>query len=112
MGRRLPRASGTGSQNLHLTVSKTKEMSLISLPQIWDPSPLKAPHSLSLSCLLTVKSSINLNATQHIFGGLLLVKEVGIYWLPLRYQMPFLCGILTASSEVGFFAVIIILRLP
>lgn len=28
MGSRLPRASGTGSQNLHLTVSKTKEMSL------------------------------------------------------------------------------------
>lgn len=38
-----PWASGAGWQNLHLTVSKTKEMSLINLPQIQDPSPLKAP---------------------------------------------------------------------
>lgn len=110
--RRRPWASGTGWQNLHLTVTKTKEMSPINLPQIRDPSPLKAPHSLSLSFLLTVKSSMNLIATQHIFGGLLLVKEVGIYWLPRRCQMPFLRSILMAASEVGFFAVRIILRLP
>lgn len=76
------------------------------------PQPSQGPSFPVLFLPVNCQVINEFNCTQHIFGGLLLVKEVGIYWSPCRCQMPFLRGILMAASEVGFFAVIIILRLP
>lgn len=84
--------------------ARPRGKSLTSLPQICDPSPSQTPSSLPLSCLLTSMAlKCHLEYQLMVFGSLAQVQEAAIYWpMAGRYPMPFLYGVLTASSEVDF----------